>query len=170
LPGTARNLHLSRSDRRIRAVLAAGGPTGQTSVSTVWPRADKQDQQMQDERDARSGVSAAPPAPDARPTIAVGVEVEEPLFLDESLEYLPAGRPPQGGSPFDLFADEETPAGTAPARPAPGRFGSPLRHAQPAPRHDDGRLHVSPRVLVILSIAAGIAAFAAVRAWQILAR
>ncbi len=123
---------------------------------------------MQDERDARSGVSKAPPAPDARPTI--GVEVEEPLFLDESLEYLPAGRPPQGRSPFDLFADEDTVERTSPGHPAPGKFGTPPRHVQTRVPERDRRPHVSPRVLVILSIAAAVAAFVGVRAWQILAR
>lgn len=123
---------------------------------------------MQDEREARSGVSAAPLAPDARPTI--GVEVEEPLFLDESLEYLPAGRPPQGGSPFDLFADEDTLDPTPRSRPAAGRLSMPLRYAQTARPDGNRHRHVGPRVLVILSIAAAVAAFAAVRAWQILAR
>lgn len=123
---------------------------------------------MQDERDARGGVSVVPPPPDARPTI--GVEVEEPLFLDESLEYLPTGRPPQGGSPFDLFADEDTPE-AAPASRAPlGRYKLGPLHAGTPRRDTDRRPHISPRVLVILSIAAAAAAFAAVRAWQILAR
>jgi hypothetical protein len=123
---------------------------------------------MQDERDAVSGVSVAPAAPDAGPTI--GVEVEEPLFLDESLEYLPAGRPPQGGSPFDLFADEDTPEAAPPLRAPLGRYARAPRPSEAVRQHSDHRPRVSPRVLAILSIAAAAAAFAAVRAWQVLAR
>jgi hypothetical protein len=127
---------------------------------------------MQDERDARSQVSATPPAPDARRTVGVevGVQVEEPLFLDESLEFLPTGRPPQGGSPFDLFADEDTPESIGGARPRLGGFSGPLLRAPRRMPDHARRPHVSPRVLVLLGIAAALAAFASVRAWQILAR
>ena len=38
---------------------------------------------------------------------SLGVEVEEPLFLDEAEDHAAAGGNPEPPSPFDLFADEK---------------------------------------------------------------
>jgi len=83
---------------------------------------------------------------------SIGVEVEEPLFLDEAEGHGEAAGKPEPPSPFDLFADENelrpatenllvVPA--AVARPA-----APARNASPAvPRPAQGKPAVEAREL-----------------------
>src|SRR3954453_19611556 len=70
---------------------------------------------------------------------SIGVEVEEPLFLDEAESAGASGAQPDPPSPFDLFADEEdlrpAPA-TLLAVPAPlaRRTAPPGQESPAAPR------------------------------------
>jgi len=56
---------------------------------------------------------------------SIGVEVEEPLFLDETEAHGPSRPTTDGPSPFDLFADENDPPPAAP-RPTPPVSSSEL--------------------------------------------
>jgi hypothetical protein len=59
---------------------------------------------------------------------SIGVEVEEPLFLDEDGGHDVAPRDADRPSPFDLFADEndlQPPSPAPPAAPAPAPVATP---------------------------------------------
>jgi len=117
---------------------------------------------------------------------SLGVEVEEPLFLDEAEDKGAAGGNPEPPSPFDLFADEnelappaETILGIAspvvrPAVPptaAPRSVPQPARVERPVPTRDLFTQQSSPNrrvgLVALLVLIAATAVFATAQACQL---
>jgi hypothetical protein len=107
-----------------------------------------------DPREARTG-----------PPQSIGVEVEEPLFLDEPLDYAGSVPVPDDVSATALFADEDDPDDTwddsRQQRPVTGDAIAPsaaVTKARPLWR---------PALVALLSVIAAVTAFAIVRTLQL---
>jgi hypothetical protein len=106
----------------------------------VWLAPDS-DPDMRDEPGGSAAIKDWKPMRD-RSTNSIGVEVEEPLFLDEPADYASNLTPRQQQSGIELFAEEAPPF---PAAPPPLRFN----------------------MLVVSFVVVAVAAFLTVRACQI---